>query len=471
MQAQTAADAATNQAATGPNAPASGNDTTAFESLKKQLAGKLGADLDETDLRDEFQKYLDYGVPVDQAVKTILRHHGIAAAPGLRAGFTSNQERVTLSQLPPTSPGVHLRVRVLSLNTKPVMARGEQKDIVWGLVGDESGTAPYTSWRPLEGIAKGDVIDVQGAYTKEYNGQAQVNFGDRTRITKLAAEELPQTPFAFKDTPIADLKEGLRGIRVNVRVLNVGDRQITVQGTPKTVWAGTLADASGKAEFTAWSDHKLQAGQALTIEGGYVRAYRGVAQYNFDADAKVTPFAGDLADAETLSVQTAMLLRDLVARGGGSDVQVVGTLLEVRPGSGLVLRCPSPGCTRVLQAGLCRIHNKVEGTPVPDLRIKGVLDDGTAAVNMTIGRELTEKLLGKSLDQAAKEAKDAFRPDLVQEQLREKLTGRVYSVRGNALADDFGLSLIVRSIQPAHEDPKAAATALLALVKGAQGGA
>jgi replication factor A1 len=466
MLAQTAAEAAKDQAANGATTPASDAAKTAFETLRKALAAKIGSDLDEADLRDEFQKYLDYGVPVDQAVKTILRHHGVAPTAGLRAGAALNQERVTLAQMPPSSASVHLRVRVLSLNTKPVTARGEQKEIVWGLLGDESGTAPYTSWRPLEGVAKGDVLDVQGAYTKEYNGQAQVNFGDRTRIAKLQPDDLPRTPTTFKDTAVAELKEGSRGIRLNVRVLAVAEKQVTVQGTPKTVWVGTVADRTGKVEFTAWADPKLAAGQAVTIEGGYVRAYRGVAQFSFDADARITPYAGDLPDAETLAIQPPVALRDLVARGGGADVTVVGTILEVRPGSGLVLRCPTPGCTRVLQAGMCRIHNKVEGTPVPDLRTKAVLDDGTAAVNVTIGRELTERLLGKTLDQAAKEAKDAFRPELAQEELRARLTGRVYRLRGNAIADDFGLSLIARSVEGHREDAKAAAAALLGAIRG-----
>jgi len=450
--------------------PAAPNDpAAAFDALKRQLAAKITSELDEADLKDEFQKYLDYGVPVDQAVRTILRHHGVTTTPGLRAGATPpSQERVTLTQLPPASPAVHVKARLLSVNTKSVNARGESKEIVWGLLGDETGTAPYTSWRPLEGLQKGDVLDIQGAYTKEFNGQAQVNFGDRTRITKLAPEDLPKTPTVFKDTRIADLRDGLRGIRLTGRVLAVAPRQITVQGAPKTVWGGTLADASGRVEFTAWSDPNLAAGQAVTIEGGYVRSYRGVAQMNFDADARITPATVELPTVQELASQPPTPLRELAAKGGGLDVRAVGTLLEVRPGSGLVLRCPTPGCTRVLQAGMCRIHNKVDGTPIPDLRVKAILDDGTSAVNLTIGRELTEGLLGKTLAQAAQEAKDAFRPDLAQEQLKERLTGRVFAVRGNALADEFGLSLIAKSVEPWHEDAKATAAKLLAAARAAQ---
>jgi len=432
-----------------------------LESIKKALGAKA-ADLDEQDLKDELAKYLEYGVPLDQAVKTILRHHGVAPGPSSRPTGPVTTERLPVAKLPPTSPAVNLKVRVLSLQTKPVTARGEQKDIIYGLLGDESGVVPYTSWRPLEGLAKGDVLEIQGAYTKEFNGQVQVNFGDRTLIKKVA-DDLPRSPVTFKDFTIAELQEGSRGIRITGRILDVAPRQITVQGQPKTVYGGTIADASGKVEFTAWSDHKLAADQAVTIEGGYVRAYRGVAQFNFDADAKVTAASGELPSAQVLSVRPAMPVRELLARGGGSDLHIVGSLLEVRPGSGLVLRCSTPGCTRVLASGMCRIHNKVEG--LPDIRLKAILDDGTGAVNLIAGREVTESLLGKTLEQCKKEAQDAFRPDIVQEQLRERLTARVYSVRGNALSDDYGITFIVRSMTPHSEDRTAAAQETLAILE------
>ncbi|MFO1535958.1 MAG: hypothetical protein ABR586_09855, partial [Thermoplasmatota archaeon] len=438
------------------------------EQIKRAL-GPKAADLDEADIRDELQKYLDYGVPADQAVRTILRHHGALPNTPRPAGGAApapvSQERIPLASLPPQSPFVNLKARILSLNTRPVNARGEQKEITVGLLGDETGTAPYTSWRPLEGLEKGDVLAIEGAYTKTFNNQAQVNFGDRTKLTKLAPEELPRTPTTYSDVPIASLKEGLRGIRITGRVLEVAPRQVTVQGQPKTVWGGSIADASGKVEFSAWSDPQLSAGQAVTIEGGYVRAYRGVPQFTFDADARISPATQELPDAASLDVRAPTLLRDLLARGGGSDVQVVATLLEVKEGSGLVLRCPTPGCTRVLAGGVCRIHNKVEGG-VPDLRVKGILDDGTGAVQLVAGRELTEQLLGKDLERAKKEAQDAFRPDLIRDQLRDRLTSRVFAVRGNALSDEYGMTFIARSMKPHGDDKVAFAQGILANLGG-----
>ena len=117
-----------------------------IEALKRALGSKIGSDVSEQDLKDEFAKYLEYGVPVDQALKTILRHHGVATPAGPRPGSSPPvTERLPVAKLPPTSPSVIVKARLLTLNTKTVSARGEQKEIVWGLLGDESGSIPYTS--------------------------------------------------------------------------------------------------------------------------------------------------------------------------------------------------------------------------------------------------------------------------------------------------------------------------------------
>ncbi len=427
--------------------------------LKRQLGTKIGTEVSEEDLKDELAKYLEYGVPIDQAVRTVLRHHGVATTPANRPqSAPTTNERLPLAQVPANSAFVNLKARVLSINTKKVNARGEEKDIVFGFLGDESGSLPYTAWRPLEGIAKGDVVAIEGAYTKEYQGKAQVNFGDRTKLLKVD-DDLPRTPAPpAEDQKVADLREGLRGIRLNVRILSVAPRQVNVQGVPKTVWGGTLADASGQCEFSSWHDHGLKDGMAVTIEGGYVRSYRGMPQFTFDQDAKVTPYMGELPDAARLAARAPVTLGSILEKGAGNDVQVAATLLEVRPGSGLVMRCSTAGCSRVLTNGMCRLHNRVEG--VPDLRIKAILDDGTGALSAIVGRELTETLLGKKLDQCVKEAQAAFRPEVVLDQLKEKLTARVYVARGNVMSDEYGPTMIVRGLTP-YQEPKEEAARLL----------
>jgi replication factor A1 len=425
--------------------------------IKEALGEKIGTELDADELQAELQKYLDYGVPADQAVRTILRHHGVAgAAPGPVVP-ASNGERVQLANLPGNVPAVNLMARIISLNTKTVQARGEAKEIYWGMLGDETATRSFTSWKPLEGLEKGDVIAVQGAYTKEWRGEVQINFGDRTMFEKQADDAIPKTPETFRDVDIAEISAGDRGIQVTGRILDISSRQVNVQGESKTIFGGTIADETGKIEFTAWSDPGIETDQIVSIAGGYVRAYRGVPQLNFDSDATIKPADVELPDADTLADTPPVELCTLMEHGG-NDVTVVATLLEVRDGSGLVFR--DPETNRVVHG------SQIKDDCVPDLRIKGVLDDGTAAMSLIANKELTEALLGKNLEECQAMAKEAFRSEVVQEKLQATLTGRVYKVQGNVLVDEFGAMFIARSVRPFAAECEEEAQTLMDQLEG-----
>ncbi len=430
-----------------------------FEQIKQALQDKIGTGLDEADLQDEFQKYLDYGVPPDQAAKTILRSHGVtgAGAPNQAPPGDADSPNTKLADAPANTPFVNLLVRVVSYNKKTITARGEAKEIVWGLLGDDTATRPYTAWRPLEGIDKGDVIQVTGAYTKEYNNEVQINLGDRTQVEKKDADSLPKTTTEFRDVTVSELTPGLRGIRVTGRILDLAPREITVQGAPKTIYGGTLADESGKIEFTAWADLKLEADSIVTIQGGYIRTYRGQAQLNFDQDATVTTATVELPDADTLA-DTPPVPIHLLTESPSNDVCIVATLLEVRDGSGLVYRDPT---TNRVATG------SVPEGAIADLRIKGVLDDGTAALNIIANRMLTEQLLGKTLEQCQDQAQAAHHDGVIQDELRAKLPGRVYKIRGNVLVDDFGAMLIAKTIVPFEGELETEAKELLERLGGA----
>ncbi len=423
--------------------------------ITRALGNKIGTEVSEADLKEELQKYLDYGVPPDQAVRTILRAHGevAPAAPSAQAAASesvSTEGRIQLAELPPNSQNSDILVRVLTMNTRTVMARGEEKDILWGLFGDETASLPYTSWRPLEGVEKGDVLEIKGVYTKEYRGEVQINLGDRAVITKKDASELPEQPAEWKAVNVADLKQGLRGFQVTGRFLDVNEREVQVQGEPKKLWSGTFADDTGKIEFTCWDDLGLTADAVVTIQGGYIRAFRGQPQLNFDKEATITPFTESFPDAETLDVVYTTPISEVLEAGNMGDVAVRATLLEVRPGSGLIWR--DPETNRVVPSG---------GEAKPDLRIKMVLDDGTGSVSAVVGREFCEKVLGKDLDACLAEAKEAMRHDIIAEQIAAKVEGRVFLAQGFCRTDEYGTMMICRSFQESTEDAEEAAREIL----------
>ncbi len=425
-----------------------------LDELIKALGNKVGTTVSEDDLKDELRKYMEYGVPAAEAVRTILRHHGENAPAG-----AANTGPVKLADAPNDAPNVDVLARLITMNTRTVNARGEEKEIVWGLLGDETASIPYTSWRPLEGLEKGDVIEIQGAYTKEYRGETQINFGDRTRIAKRDQDAVPKTATEFRTVKVQDLKEGLRGFQVTGRFLDVQSREVQVQGNPKTLWSGQFADPTGKIEFTCWDDLGLQQDAVVTIQGGYIRSFRGTPQFNFDKEAIITPFEGEFADKSDLDVVHTMTVGELVEKGDVGDASVRATLLEVRPGSGLVWRDPE---TR-------RVTDGNAPGAEPDLRIKAILDDGTGCVQTIIGRADTEALLGKTVDQCLEEAKAAFPngDELIMRQIADKITGRVFLAQGFAREDDYGVMFIARSIEQSMEDAETEAQKLIESMGGA----
>ncbi|MFB6177808.1 MAG: hypothetical protein ABEI99_11825, partial [Halobaculum sp.] len=124
--------------------------------------------------------------------------------------------------------------------------------------------------------------------------------------------------------------------------------------------------------------------------------------------------------------------------------------------SGLIKRCPEDECTRVLQNGRCSEHGQVDGQF--DLRVKAVLDDGEAVHEVIFDEEATEQLTGISLAEAKQMAQDALDTTVVEEEIRELITGRYYRVSGPVL----GRYVLADEFSEETETPDAEATLIRA---------
>jgi hypothetical protein len=82
--------------------------------------------------------------------------------------------------------------------------------------------------------------------------------------------------------------------------------------------------------------------------------------------------------------------------------------------------------------------------------MKLVIDDGAGSVSAILGKEVTEKLLGKTMNVFSND-------DGLVEEMNSMLFGHRISLQGNALGDEFGVTLIVRDAK--HADFNVAAEA------------
>jgi len=376
----------------------------------------------------ELTKFMEYGVPIDQAKQTLIKKYGGVAV------FTQSTQRKLISDLLPNERSVNLLCRVIAINPKEITVKGDNRKIFYGIFGDESGTIPFTAWTSELEIKKDDVVEISNAYTREWQGSVRLNLGDRVKVEKTDKEKLPESAFVPREVKVIGLRSGMGAVGVNARIIEINERETVVDGVSKKVFSGVLADETGKAQFTSWHDFKLKEGDVLRITGGYVKSWKGIPQLTFDERAEVKKLDKSKIPKKDLEL-TKLPIFKLIEKRGGIDVQVEGTIIEVRPGSGVIMRCPE--CNRAIQNGECSIHGQVNEKP--DLRLKLVIDDGTGSISTVLNRKITEKIIGKTLDECEKIDENTF-----IDELNNTLFTRKIIVQGNALSDEFGTNVIAK---------------------------
>ena len=217
---------------------------------------------------------------------------------------------------------------------------------------------------------------------------------------------------------IADLKESNQWATVRGKII-----QLWENSHESIEQTGLIGDETGVIKFTNWASSELpdmEEGKSYILKNVVVDEWNG----RFAVTLNRSSFIEEL---------------DEDIKVGASTSTYSGAMVDIQTGSGLIKRCPQ--CKRALVKGACPEHGKVKGEY--DLRIKAVLDSGTSTQDVLINRELTEGLVGLSLDNAIAMAADALDPGVVLDKLKHELVGRYYTVSGHKLDRYILADLIV----------------------------
>ncbi len=424
----------------------------------EDISSALEGAVDEDEVLKELKSYLKlYRVSLDSAKRGIVRKFGGDPSK------LSKGQRKKIEDLEPDEQSVDLLVRVVTVNKREIEREGENQPILYGIFGDETGTVPYTAWEAERfDFNKGEVYLINNAYTTEWNEEPQVNLGNRVNVEKKDPDSLPLPESGTSFSPpeevkISQLRDGMGNVIVTGRILTTEEREVNVSGEPKTIYSGLLADSSGKVQYTAWDDFSLKEEEVVKIENAYVKSWRGIPQLNFGERSEVSRPDADIPPAKKLREPNQMNIDELDDIGGGVDIMAKGVVVTIKKGSGLIFRCPE--CRRPVQGGSCRVHGKIDANP--DLRIKAVLDDGNSMLTAILNREVTEELLGITLEDSLNKAKESMDQDVVKKDIEDKLLAHPMEMRGNVTSDEYGLMMIVREVRFLKEDVRGEAEALL----------
>jgi replication factor A1 len=425
------------------------------EDRAEELASDLGVDTEE--VREDIENLLQYSVPLDEAVASVRRKHGGGGSDD------ATPSSMDVAAVTPESGPVTVTVRVLTVGRRTIRYDGEEQVIREGEMADETGTISYTAWEDF-GFEPGDSLTVGNASVREWEGAPELNVGASATVA-VESDPVETHHEVGGDRDLRDLRAGDRGRNLEVRVLETEDRVIDGRDGETEIRSGVLADETGRLPFTDWERRDaLTEGADLRLEEVYVREFRGVPQVN------LTEFTTATRLDREISVATSaprLSIAEAVETGGQFDVEVVGNVIAVRDGSGLIERCPE--CGRVVQNGQCRAHGEVD--PEDDLRVKAILDDGTDTVTAILDAGLTAEVYGGGLDAAREAARDAMDRGVVQDEIRDRLVGREYRIRGNLSVDDFGANLEANEFAATDDDPARRARETLDALAAGEGGA
>ena len=176
---------------------------------------------------------------------------------------------------------------------------------------------------------------------------------------------------------------------------------------------GLIGDDTGRVKYTIWKNANLpllEEGKSYSLENIVTNEWQDKISVTFNKTSKIVEIDDEIEVVD-------------------NNVSYTGVLVKIKNGSGLIKRCPN--CNRALKSGACPEHGNVTGTY--DLRIMGVLDDGTSVQDVLLGLDDTVALWGHTLDEAKASAVDALDAEIVLQQMKTALVGRYYMMSGSQM--------------------------------------
>ncbi|MFZ3382711.1 MAG: Single-stranded DNA binding protein [Candidatus Methanoperedens sp.] len=388
----------------------------------EEIKMALDNEIDENNIIADLKKLLEYRVPLSEAKRSLIKKYG-------------GSEKSTVRKLKDIQIGEHnieITGQVVEITRKTVNIKNSEKTLFSGVICDETSSRSFTAWSDFD-LNPGDVISVTQAYVRNWQERPEVNFGPRSKVIKLTTKI--QIPEDCELKKLAELRDGDINVHTQFTILNIAIHEINTKEGAKKIIGGIAADEDTKLPITAWVlSPELEVGNSIDVKNAYVRSFRGVPTLNINESTILAKLGNKIEYRE----KEGLKIGDLIMKDGAYDIAVEGNILSIRPGSGLIARCPE--CSRVIQKGMCRVHGKVDESS--DMRIKAIIDDGTGALTLVLDSRLTQKICGINIEEAQKIAKTNMSQKAVEDDIKRKLLGRRFAARGNISKGEFGITLV-----------------------------
>ena len=397
------------------------NAKDATDRIVQQFAGK-NISLDAKKVEVDITKLVkEFGMSLQEAERTVSAREARERSISLYAGQHKGGAVTDVASVK-DKEWVTLEGTVTRL-TMPQSKSIHQE----GVLSDKSGDIRFVVWSRKKGTTPVPEMKL-GTWYRVTNGTIDT-FREALNLRIHSGTDVQEIPghgeIKPKITDIKDLKPGIVNLRVKVQ-------RLFENKSDKIAQVGIVGDATGTAKFTIW---KSDAGTFAPLKDGKSYAFN---------HAQCVDFKGNMNLVISGSVKE--ISDDIQVRAGSSTFR--GNVVQIRPGSGLVKRCPVTGCGRVLtKQNYCQTH-EIQKDFTYDLRVKAVLDDGDKARNIHIPAKVVEDVTGMSLKDAISMSEKNPMSDDVMAKIRQKFLFRYFDMEGAEYPD----RLYITKVTPVKPD-------------------
>lgn len=338
-----------------------------------------------------------------------------------------SEKTVEIKDIERQMQGISIKGKIVNINQRKVTNDRGESILHYGIIGDTTGTIPFTAWTMNEALKSGDVVLIKNCSSREFKGTVRV-YLDSGSTVKLLPNEDMEVKRTSVTSKIGDLSQNSSYVTIRGKTGKIYEREFEREGKKTTIFSTRLEDDTGSIRVSSFGQ-KLPENAEIEISGARVNEYNGSLGISVGENTQINPVKlGFKIKERYLDIGSL--------KGPVGGISIRGIVISVGPKSGLVYRCSD--CNARLEEIRCPDH--------PDAKIKYdifayfTLDDGTGTVQATAGLNQTLSLIGIR--------EEEFNPDnrritksSVKDGLIQGILGKAVKITGDLREQSMGFSL------------------------------
>lgn len=344
---------------------------------------------------------------------------------------------ITLDKLGEQTKNETIVVKIISLREKETKTEKGEGVYHYGMLGDGSGTLPYTAWSIPATIRAGDVVELKNFTVKKYNDALRVYIDSKTEVV-LRPDDKLDVKHVYRDYKIKELNLKDAFVSVTGILKDPIEKTYEKDGQTKTVVHSTFEDDTGSIRISLF-DRKLAPGRYYKIDGAKLSEYKG--RYRLTAGDKT-----QIAEVGSFRIPDIKIYDINELARPVDSINITGTVVFLGEKGGLISRCSE--CRKTIDDIRCPDHP--EAKIFLDLYAYFTLEDGTGDIQCNVGRAGMLELLNLKEEDLNIEKPKVSRAD-VSKRLAEKVLSVPILLDGDAVMGTNGLSFRARRIRRMDE--------------------